>query len=246
MGMSAMRAAWRTHWSKFSQCHRQVPASGLDLHFQESEIRLKSAGRDTIRVEASMESDSIKLVGRWQSGDQQAAAELFQRYASRLIALAQQRLSAKLSSRVDPEDVIQSVYCSFFVGARDNRFVLQQSGDLWRLLVGITLHKVHHQVTKHTAQKRSVRKEQSASNGSEQFPFPVEFLAQEPSPEEAVVLAETLQEVLSQFEPVKRKMVEMRLQGHSTADIVAATQRSRATVERVLERLKQQLGDTQT
>jgi RNA polymerase sigma-70 factor (ECF subfamily) len=189
------------------------------------------------------ESDTINLVARWREGDQKAAAELFQRYANQLVSLAQHRLSAKLASRVDPEDVIQSVYCSFFVGARANRFVLEHSGDLWRLLVAITLHKVHHQVSRHTAGKRSVARERNGANPDDDFDFPVEMLAQDPSPAEAVILADTLEEVLRELDPVKRRMVEMRLQGYSTAEIVAATQRSRATVDRVLDRVKQQLGE---
>ena len=31
----------------------------------------------------------------------------------------------KVASRFDPEDVVQSVYCSFFSNARDNRYVLR-------------------------------------------------------------------------------------------------------------------------
>ena len=38
-------------------------------------------------------NDSSTLLARWRDGDQQAAAELFQRYAAQLIALAHQRLS---------------------------------------------------------------------------------------------------------------------------------------------------------
>src|SRR5262245_5216743 len=62
------------------------------------------------------------LLARWRNGDQQAAAVLFHRYADRLVALAKSRLSARLASRVDPEDVVQSVYRSFFVDARVGRY----------------------------------------------------------------------------------------------------------------------------
>ena len=75
------------------------------------------------------ESESIKLVAAWREGDQQAATALFERYAKRLIALANSRLSARLAARVDPQDVIQSVYCSFFVGARDNRTRTGEDSD---------------------------------------------------------------------------------------------------------------------
>lgn len=86
-----------------------------------------------------MADNSNHLVARWQQGDQTAAAELFQRYASRLIALARSQLSVKLAQRVDPEDVVQSVYRSFFVDARNGRYDFQHGGDLWRLLVTMTL-----------------------------------------------------------------------------------------------------------
>jgi RNA polymerase sigma factor (sigma-70 family) len=188
------------------------------------------------------ESESIKLVAAWREGDQQAAAALFERYAKRLIALANSRLSARLAARVDPQDVIQSVYCSFFVGARDNRFVLQESGDLWRLLVAITIHKVHHQVKFHTAGKRTVQREANGPSSEGPLDIPVEMLADEPSPAEAVVLADTLEEVMRRLQPLQRRMVELRLQGHSVAEIVNETQRSRATVERLLERVKRELS----
>src|SRR5438552_55665 len=97
------------------------------------------------------ETESIKLVAQWRAGNEQAAAQLFHRYALRLITLAHGRLSAKLAARVDPEDVVQSAYRSFFVGARNGRYALERSGDLWRLLVAITLHKVRRQVEVHTA-----------------------------------------------------------------------------------------------
>ena len=74
--------------------------------------------------------ESAALLARWRDGDQQAAAELVQRFTGRLLALARGQLSDKLARRVDPEDVVQSAYRSFFAGARADRYVLQRSGDL--------------------------------------------------------------------------------------------------------------------
>src|SRR5262245_13855050 len=92
------------------------------------------------------EEKSGDLLARWQSGDQQAAAKLFERYSDRLIELARSRLPAALARRIDAEDVVQSVYRSFFTAADDGHYALPQGGDLWRLLVTITLHKVYYQV----------------------------------------------------------------------------------------------------
>ena len=51
---------------------------------------------------------------RWRSGDAQAAEQLFTRYARRLTGLAEQHLSRKLAGRLDGEDVVQSVFRTFF------------------------------------------------------------------------------------------------------------------------------------
>jgi RNA polymerase sigma-70 factor (ECF subfamily) len=187
------------------------------------------------------DNESIRLVARWQGGDQQAAAALFQRYAQRLLALAHSRLSTKLAARVDPEDVVQSVCRSFFVAARAGRVVIERSGDLWPLLVAITLHKLRRQLEYHTADKRSVAAEHRAGDDC-LYGIPAGLLAREPSPVEAVTLAEILESVLRGLDPVQRRIVELRLQGCSHAEIVAETHRSRATVQRVLDQVKEQAG----
>ncbi len=179
---------------------------------------------------------SVDLLARWRGGDAQAATLLFRRYAEKLIALAQRQLSARLAQRVAPEDVVQSVYCSFFVGARDGQYVLERSGDLWRLLVGITLHKLQHQFRRHLADRRSIRREEG-TNGEEL----AEFMAQEPSPDQAVALADELEQALRRLEPLARRVFELRLQGYSLDEIAAAVECCERTVRRTLKRVTEQL-----
>lgn len=185
-----------------------------------------------------MDDVSLQLLTRWREGDEQAAAELYQRYADRLLALTRSHLSPKLAARFDAEDVVQSVCRSFFARARDGQFVLQQSDGLWQLLVAITLHKLRRQVKHHQAQKRAVSQEDRAKDV---FGLPAEALAQEPAPEEAVALADVLEEVMRGCRPVDCRIIEMRLQGHTLEEIAAQTQRSEVTVWRVLKRVKEQL-----
>jgi len=103
---------------------------------------------------------SQELLQRYRDGEDDAAAEMFSRYVKRLISLVRKRVSGKLQRRIDPEDVIQSAYRSFFVSARDDRYVLSRAGDLWRLLAAIALNKLHRQVERHTAQRRNISSEQ--------------------------------------------------------------------------------------
>jgi RNA polymerase sigma factor (sigma-70 family) len=190
-----------------------------------------------------MEAPSADLLAQWRDGDQEAAEELFRRYAERLIALARSRLSARLACHVDPEDVVQSAYRSFFIGARDGRYALERSGDLWRLLVAITLHKLHHQVERHTAGKRAVARQRRLGPLSGPFGPQGELLAHDPTPAEAAALADTLEQVLRGLGPLERRMVELRLQGCRLEEIAADVHRSERTVRRLLERIKERLQD---
>src|SRR3954451_9710971 len=103
---------------------------------------------------------SAELLDRHLRHDPAASEELFRRYADRLPRLARSRLSRRLAARVDPEDVTLSAYRSFFTLAGAGEVVLQDSGDLWRLLVRITLRKVCRAARRHRADCRSVEREQ--------------------------------------------------------------------------------------
>lgn len=99
---------------------------------------------------------SADLLRLLVAGDEDAATTIFERYAERLTRLARSRLAARLATRVDAEDIVMSAYRSFFVAARQGRFELERGGDLWRLLVEVTLHKLYRSAAHHHAQRRSI------------------------------------------------------------------------------------------
>jgi len=88
------------------------------------------------------EHETRHVFDRMKGGDEEAARELFNRYLSRLVALARSRLSEKLERKVDADDVVQSAFRSFFVRARDGQYAIERAGDLWSLLATITRHKL--------------------------------------------------------------------------------------------------------
>src|SRR5262249_53668871 len=148
------------------------------------------------------------------------------------------RLSSQLASRIDPEDVVQSAYRSFFCGAREGRYDFQRGGDLWHLLVAITLHKLRDQVKHHTSDKRNVQAENRTEG-------PADALASERGPVEAMALVEELEGLMRTLSPPQRRMVELRLQGQSVPQIATATQFTQRTVRRILERVRQHLEQQQ-
>lgn len=182
------------------------------------------------------------LMARWRRGDEAAATELFRRYASRLIALARSRLPDHLSQRFDPEDVVQSAYRSFFARARDGRFEVDPGNDLWQLLVGITVHKLQHQVRWNNAEKRAVFREQPLEPAHPQpGDGPVPVFAREPSPIEAVALVDEVEQLMARLGPLQRRILELRLQGHDREEIAVAVDRSECTVRRALRQVEQYL-----
>ena len=61
-----------------------------------------------------------------------------------------------LASRVDPEDIVQSVFRSFFQRAITDAYSVPAGQDLWKLLLTIALNKVRSQGVYHRAAKRDV------------------------------------------------------------------------------------------
>ena len=74
-----------------------------------------------------------------RAGESAAAAQVFDRFAQRLIGLARNRLSLQLRQKVDPEDIAQSVFKSFFRKQGQESFTIEDWNDLWGLLVTMTL-----------------------------------------------------------------------------------------------------------
>jgi hypothetical protein len=69
-------------------------------------------------------------------GDPDAARAVVDRYARRLAAVAAARLPAVARSKVDPEDVAQSVFRTFFRRHKAGQFHPEHRDALWALLLG--------------------------------------------------------------------------------------------------------------
>ena len=107
-----------------------------------------------------------ELIERCRRGDQDAARELFDAFVTRLIPLARRRISQRLASRVDPEDIVQSVFRTFFARLKDDKFEINDQDDLFRLLVRITVHKTLRQIAFHKAAKRDPNMELAQSDST--------------------------------------------------------------------------------
>jgi RNA polymerase sigma-70 factor (ECF subfamily) len=183
------------------------------------------------------------LMARLRTGDDDAATQVFNRFAHRLVALAQTRLDRRVRQKVDPEDVLQSVFRSFFVRYADEQLDLHNWDSLWGLLVVITLRKCGRRVAYFRAARRDIQREIPSAPAADRSSAEWEFSGDEPTPDEAAMLTETIERLLDRLEGRQRQILVLSLQGLSVPEISAQLKCTERTVYRVLERVKEWLEE---
>src|SRR5262245_48590466 len=81
------------------------------------------------------------VMSRLRAGDDAAAADVFRRFAGRLVGLARVKLGGQVRAKVDPDDVLQSVFRSFFHRHAEGQFELDGWDGIWAMLTVITVRK---------------------------------------------------------------------------------------------------------
>lgn len=182
-----------------------------------------------------------ELFHRHREGDPEAAGQIVDHFSRRLCPLAEQHLSGKLAGRVEGEDVVQSVFRTFFARSANGEFKIDSRAQLWQLLVKITVLKARQKGRYHTAEKRDARREHRISDEG----WVVECVNREPGPEEAAVLVDQIESLLDGLPPLYEQILQQRLQGFAVAEIAADCGVSRQTIYRALNLLQKRLNDTE-
>jgi RNA polymerase sigma-70 factor (ECF subfamily) len=181
----------------------------------------------------------VPLVHDGRVGTPRTAEAIFARYARRLAQLAEQHLNRRVAARVDGEDVVQSVFRTFFRRSARGDFRIDSSAQLWRLLVTITLRKARTKARHHGAAARDVRSEHPTGGGDD-----LAWLGtREPGPDEGMMLVELTELLLRDLPPWYARLLELRLEGLPVARIAAELRVSRQTVYRGLDVFQQRLTD---
>jgi RNA polymerase sigma-70 factor (ECF subfamily) len=185
------------------------------------------------------------LMTRLRGGDDAAAAEVFGRFTHRLIGLARGRLDHLIRRKVDPEDILQSVYRTFFSRYAQGSFSLGSWDSLWGMLTVITVRKCDYRRKFFRTARRDVGREVAPPAADPAAPA-IEALARDPTPSEAARLAETVELLMRELTGREREMLALALQGCAVAEISARVARTERTVQRVLKRVRQRLEEMRT
>lgn len=202
-------------------------------------VKLVAAHRTlTAETSAADTNSDRSLLRRFKGGEQDAATQLYIRYAKRLRSLAETKTASDLSARVDAEGIVQSVFRTFFRRASIGQYDIPDGEQLWKLFLVIALNKIRDTASHHRAQKRDVSKTHPIRESGGTI--------EGDDGEEAEALANlrmTIDELLEGMPESQRDIVTLRIEGHEVAEIARQTQRSLRSVERLLQKFRKNLGE---
>jgi RNA polymerase sigma-70 factor (ECF subfamily) len=198
-------------------------------------------GTPRVRAMTAADDSFSAFMGRLRSGDEAAAVQLYHQFAQRLIGLAHTRLNHHLRRKLDAEDIVQSALRSFFVRNARGQLVLKDWDNLWNMLVLITVRKCADRAAQFDALCRDVRREAPGDAAPGDSGDAWQTPSTEPRPEEALLLVETLEQLLADLDPLGRAIVELSLDGAEVRQISARLGCTERMVYRKLEIARQRL-----
>lgn len=178
------------------------------------------------------------------AADHDAASRLWAHFCQRLIVFARSRMSPSTRRIYDEEDAAVSAFRSLCRGIEAQRFPdVGDRGNLWALLVVITSRKIANQFRYEHQQRRNANQTLSESMLQHSDGSGVSVLmslpAQEPTPAFAAEVADMSEYLMSQLpEADLKRLVLLKLEGHTNEDVAEMMKITRRTVQRKLELIR--------
>ncbi|PQO42562.1 ECF-type sigma factor [Blastopirellula marina] len=183
-------------------------------------------------------------------GDSAAANQIWRLYFDRLVRAVRGRLAGQNRAVSDEEDIVLSVFDSFYDAAENGQFPdLADRDDLWRLLLRMAARKVIDKRRHDARQRRGGAVllhslDQPRDNGSI-----LEAIGDEPSPEMVLMMQESVEQFFSHLGVGQlRDLAGAKLEGYSNAELAQRFGCSERTIERRLhlirEKCQQELVET--
>ena len=183
-----------------------------------------------------------RMIHQLKADDSRAAADIWQRFFTRLLPLARLRLRGLSDRGVDEEDLLVSVFDRFFQAASANRFPqLNDRDDLWQILLMLTDHKVSEQYRKSHAQKRGggliVSMEAVSEGGAAHW---MDLADREPPPEYVAAFNDNLAQAIAKLDEERtRNVAILKLEGYENREIAERLGIGLSSVERKLRVIRE-------
>lgn len=188
-----------------------------------------------------MDPEFADFVRRIRAGDDQAAAELVNRFESLIRREVRLRISGSQVNRAfDSLDVSQSVLANFFARAATGQFELEHPDQLARLLVTMARNKLVSRVRSERRQIRDIRRVTGDRDALDRV------ADEQQSPSEIVGRKELLERFRTLLSDEERQIIDLRNEGLGWDEVATKLggtgQARRMQMSRGIERLIRQLG----
>ncbi len=170
--------------------------------------------------------------------DNHAAAVTFERFVGDLTKLVRRNLWRSLQSKLDPEDVVQSTFRSFFMEDVCGKCHFEGWDAVWGMLSLIAVRKCSKQLARYRTASRDVRRELDSAGENAYYWGRFD---RNPSPTEKLMLAEATEQLLDKFDAKALPIVVYILEGRGPAEISGLVDRSERTVQRIRSKVEAHL-----
>lgn len=205
-------------------------------------------------------SDISTLMQRVRSGDNDAAQQLWERYAEQIVEVARRSLKNSSKRVQDEEDVAMIAFKSLLSGITAGRFSeLDHRDQLWRLIMVITTRKAAAVIEKDHRQKRgggdvrgdsavmqreiqddgTQRDIEGSGEGSGAHGFD-RLTSEKPAPDIAAIMADQMEQLLLSLpDETAQQIVALKMEGFTHEEIARKIDVNTRTVERRLRQIRE-------
>ena len=181
------------------------------------------------------------LLAKLSTGDEAAAEQVFRTYEPFLRMVIRRQLSPRLQAKFDSIDVVQSLWADLVEGFRQQRWHFQNAHQLRTFLITAARNRFND---RYRRQRRALDREQPLLVDGSQEPF----VSDDPTPSEVVQAGDVWDQLLKFCPPEHRRLLELKRQGASLADLVRDTGLHEGSIRRILRNLARKMaahGDVQ-
>ena len=155
------------------------------------------------------------LLARARDGDEASMAHLVEQYEPQVRAVARVRLGTALRPYLDTVDLVQSVHRSLMVGLRQNNFDISSP----EILIGLAIVMLQRKVARQWRREKRQQRDSVAAGDPQQLAHRlVSLSSRESDPASAAEFQDQVRKLLETLDATDRRLIQLRLEGQSTAD----------------------------
>jgi RNA polymerase sigma-70 factor (ECF subfamily) len=178
-----------------------------------------------------------ELLAQARAGDAEAVGQIARLYEPDLLIAARVHLGPALRPYLDSLDLVQSVHRSLLLGLRNDKFDVTDARSLLALALTMVRRKVARRWRQHRRQVRPAGEQ------------PTDVLAtlsrRSVNPAAEADVRDALARLWRELDADDRRLIELRLQGYSTAEAAATLGKTPEALRVRLHRLRKRLDDEQ-